>query len=134
MTSVRKELQHWTPSTVGKLSRTKGHAWEREVAGMLRHAGDPSAARNLEEVRYGNSGDIICDRFPLIVQCKTGKRPPIYTGLAEAIEASKGTGKIPMLVAHRDAPKPFTDADNLAVFRLDDIIDLFRELHEIGHW
>ena len=104
------------------------------MAGMLRHAGDPSAQRNLEEVRTGNSGDIICDRFPLIIQCKTGKRPPLYTGLAEAVEASRGTRKMPMLAAHRDAAKPFMGADETATFRLGDVIDLFRELKEIGHW
>ena len=109
-------------------SRRKGAAWERTVAKKLRDIGIP-AERNLEEVRTGNTGDIKLDHdIPLVIQCKTGARPPIYQGLDQAIEAARESAKIPVAVIHRDGTNSAEPAQELAVIRLDHFIEIVEQL------
>jgi hypothetical protein len=72
---------------MGKRSRTKGHAWEREVCEMIRDATKRDAKRVLHETRDGNCGDIDTPHIPLAWQCKVGIRPDIYGAVQEARDA-----------------------------------------------
>ena len=63
---------------MGKLSRTKGHAWERRVARDLTYASGKQYKRNLTEAREGNSGDVLAvsstgDDMPIAAIHRTGR-------------------------------------------------------------
>jgi hypothetical protein len=105
---------------MSKLSRTKGLAFERECAAILNTIPGATAERNLTETRDGNSGDLV-NNLGYAIQCKIGAAPPIWTGLAEAVAASKGA--VPVLMASRNRAKgrPRTD---IVVMRRDDWITL----------
>lgn len=58
-------------------------------------------------------GDVYAPNGLLVVQCKTGKRPPIWQALAEAEEAAHYRGAerpghlcLAIAAIHRDAPSP----------------------------
>lgn len=72
---------------MGKRSRTKGHAWEREVANRLTEATGVECKRCLVETREGNSGDIQSD-LPYAVQCKVGASPNPIGAYLEAMEVA----------------------------------------------
>jgi hypothetical protein len=67
-------------------------------------------------------GDVDTEAMPLIVQCKKGKRPPVWKALDEAEEAAErrtveGKDYIFAIAAvHRDA-KPGQAADRAIVMR-----------------
>lgn len=86
---------------MGKLSRTKGHAFERECAALLRQLPGVEAERNLTETRDGNTGDIV-NNLGLAIQCKVGATPPIWSGLAEAVADGEAKGAVPVLMARRN--------------------------------
>lgn len=87
---------------MGKLSRTKGHNFEREVAALI-NAFNPGARakRVLIETREGNSGDVE-NALGWCVQCKVGAQPPIYDAVREAQEAAR-EDDIPMAFIRRNA-------------------------------
>lgn len=63
---------------MGKLSRTKGHTFERVVARDLREATGHDYQRNLLETRDGNSGDVLRagydgDVIPVAAVHRTGR-------------------------------------------------------------
>ena len=69
--------------------RTKGHAWEREVARDLTAAtGGLPHKRVLVETRDGNSGDVRCPDQPFVYQCKVGARPNVKEAVEEARAAA----------------------------------------------
>jgi len=82
--------------------------------------------RVLVETREGNSGDVRSPSVPLVVQCKVGERPPIYDAVTEAVEASY-RDEVPVAIIKRNADGPRPKVE-LAVFRLEDAIWLFREV------
>ena len=75
--------------SLGARSRRKGHAYERELARRFGDEAGCPAVRNLEEVRSGNSGDLVFTHGdPLCVQAKVGGRPSVWNAVKEAEEAA----------------------------------------------
>lgn len=107
---------------MGKLSRTKGHAFERESAELLRSLPGVTAVRNLTETRDGNTGDLVTS-LPFAIQCKVGAMPPIWSGLAEAIEDAAAKGLTPVLMARRNQKGARARAD-VVVMRTADWLAL----------
>jgi len=115
---------------MGARSRRKGAAWERELAGRFRALGI-YALRNLEEVRSGNSGDLML-RIPLSVQAKVGARPPIYEAVTQAQEAA-GDQDVPVAMIRRNGAGS-RPPDDLAVMPLDSFFEIVGALVEAGIW
>ena len=117
---------------MGALSIRKGKRFEREVAQRFRVAGIP-AERNLEEVRSGNSGDLVFPKdVPLTAQCKVGARPPIYPALREAEEAAP-SGNLPVALVRRNRSRSRAP-DDLAVLRLEAFVETVGLLRASGVW
>jgi hypothetical protein len=116
---------------VGKLSRTKGQVWEREVAERLRSIGI-EAERTLTECRDGNVGDITC-KLPIVFQCKVGGRPDIYGAVAEANEVASPKHYLAVAAIKRNGSR-HRPPDELAVMPLGDLIELINLLKATGIW
>lgn len=60
---------------MGKMQRNKGSAYEREVAAALFDELGLTFTRNLEQVRTGGEGDLVCEDqdFPFLIECKRRK-------------------------------------------------------------
>lgn len=87
---------------MGKLSRTKGHAFEREMATSLNAAVPAAKAKRcLIETQQGNQGDLVTT-LPLSIQCKVGAVPPIYPAIDQAVAAAK-PGDLPVALIRRNA-------------------------------
>jgi hypothetical protein len=116
---------------MGKLSRTKGHSWERTVANRLTEISGRECKRCLIETREGNSGDVHGD-IPLAVQCKVGIRPNPIAALEEAMEVA-GVHEMPVAIIRRNQGNGQKKRD-VAVIPLDDfyyLLDLYLKAHGI---
>lgn len=114
---------------MGKRSRNKGAAWERDVAFRFRESGI-DAERCLTETRDGNVGDLTFPNGePVVVQAKCGARPPIYDAIREAVEAADGTGKYPVAIIKRNGAGQ-RPADEFACIPLDSFFDIVKALRE----
>ena len=82
---------------MGKMQRTKGAVFEREVVHSLRSIGIASD-RNLEQTRDGG-GDI--DLPGYMIECKRRAKIGVYEWLEQAERAAKD-GQIPVVVARAD--------------------------------
>lgn len=109
---------------MSKRSRTKGLAFERECAALLREIPGATAERSLTETRDGNTGDLV-NNLGLAIQCKVGALPPIWTGLEEAIADGEAKGRVPVLMARRNRAGARPKAD-VVVMRTADWLDLLR--------
>jgi hypothetical protein len=107
---------------MGKTSRDKGAAFERQVARDLTLASGVEHKRNLTEVREGNSGDVLAP-LPVSIQCKVGKRPPLYEALAEA-KASAAEGELPVAVIHRNG-NARRSPDRIVILDYEDFLKLY---------
>ncbi len=106
-----------TPQQVGRLSRAKGHQFERDCCKMLTDATGIEHKRVLIETREGNSGDIdsgATGRFQY--QCKVGANPPIYDAVRQA-EMVAGGCELPVALIRRNAA-PGRRRSDLAVMPL----------------
>ena len=113
-------------------SRRKGHDYERELARRFTEEGLP-ALRNLEEVRSGNSGDLVFTHGdPLCVQAKVGGRPSVWNAVKEAEEAA-GPGVHPVAIVKRNGSGS-RPAVELACMPLDDFLELVGLLRAAGVW
>lgn len=102
----------------GKLSRTKGHSFERWVAIALRGV-FPSARRHLEYQDGECHGYDIANTGWYRIQCKRFKKYANPSHIQE-VEADEAFGEVPVLV---------TKADNervLAVLPFEEFLDLLR--------
>jgi len=91
------------------------------------------AKRNLEEVRSGNSGDLVLpDDVSFCVQCKVGKRPPIYRAVREAVEAAEEgeSPEVPVAIIWRDGSGS-RSPDDLAVIPLEASLRLVEALRRV---
>jgi hypothetical protein len=81
---------------MGKKSRTKGVAYEREIAHLFRLLGFEDAKRHLEfQADEADAGRDLDGTFPFAVQCKCwGKTPSI-----SAIEQIKADSQYPLPIA-----------------------------------
>lgn len=88
---------------MGKMSRTKGHAWERRVAEMFRDAGFKDACTT-RMARAGSwafrdDGIDIRGASPFLPQCKRFKD---YAPVSCIEEIVKYDGEIPVLITKKD--------------------------------
>lgn len=113
---------------MSKLSRTKGHAWEREVCRKLSAIGMP-AKRRLTEVREGNEGDVmLAEAFS--IQCKVGGNPSPYRALQEAVDAAS-PGDYSVAIIRRNQRNGNKKLD-MAVLPLDEWLELMGKLKSSG--
>lgn len=93
-----KKIKDDAKSKRGKMSRTKGHGFEREVARMLRENGYPQARRHLE---YQEGAGIDIEGAGVYdIQCKRGRKYASCTVL-EA-EIPKTEGRVQVLITRAD--------------------------------
>jgi hypothetical protein len=97
---------------MSKLSRTKGHSFERSTAIALRHI-FPQAKRQLEYQIDDCLGVDIANAGPFRIQCKK-TRKYVSINTIEEIQCSPELGDVPVLVASADhkpamAVLPFED-------------------------
>lgn len=118
---------------MGKLSRAKGAAWEREVAEKIRSTVGVEAVRNLEECRDGNAGDVKCPALPIAWQCKVGARPDIYGAVEEASAVADPKHHFAVAVVKRNGTR-HRPADELAVLPLAHFLDLLNLLMANRIW
>ena len=70
--------------------RTKGHAFEREIARAHTEITGHPHKRVLSETRDGNSGDVrgkVSLAVEMVTQCKVGKRPNVKLAVEQAMAA-----------------------------------------------
>ena len=110
----------------GSRSHRKGKQWERECARELSAALGVSVQRRLDETREGNAGDLLIPGVPLVVQCKVGKRPPIYKALAQAQEVA-GEEDVPAAMIRRNGSgrRP---SEDFVVLPLEDFLKIAEKI------
>ncbi len=79
---------------MGRKSRDKGAAWEREVARLLTHATGTECRRQLRQYQVGGSD--IDTKLPIAVECKTGYRISIASALEQA-DRNAEFGEVPFV-------------------------------------
>ena len=84
---------------MGKLSRTKGHAFERKIAAALRKF-FPNARRELE-YQIGGLGIDLAETGPFKIQCKKRKTYASVATIGE-VKCDRMLGDIPVLVTAGD--------------------------------
>lgn len=108
--------EHSMEAMMGAMQRRKGAAWEREVANRFKPV-YASAKRGLGQCRdAGEVGDVDIPHF--WPECKAHQKTNPRAALAQAVEASGNTGKIPIAVCKDNGGVPFV------VLSLDDFIAL----------
>ena len=117
---------------MSKLSRRKGHDFEREIARRFSIAGRTKVERELHEVRDGNLGDLRSD-LPLSIQCKVGANPSVWKAVDEAEYAAKGKGLYAIAVVRRNRATGRKKQD-LVCMSLGDFEDILSELRAGGTW
>jgi hypothetical protein len=85
---------------MGKLSRTKGHSFERLIAARLRVV-FPAARRHLEYQDAECYGVDLINTGLYRIQCKRGKKPSPLSALEE-VESDELLGEVPVLVTQGD--------------------------------
>lgn len=104
---------------MGKLSRRKGHAFEREIAADLRARGF-NAKRGLSQARGGGAEEADVVGLPgFHLECKRGKKPNPRAALSQAIEDAK-PGETPVAVVRDDR------SDAFVVLRWEDFIRMLQ--------
>ena len=99
---------------MGKMQRTKGATFEREIVNLLKSKGY-NASRNLEQVRSGG-GDIDLPRW--LIECKRyAKIGRVYEWLEQAITSASGSQK-PIVVARAD------NEEAIVIMRLTDFMEV----------
>ena len=99
---------------MGKMQRTKGAAFERDIVNLLKSNGY-DAARNLEQVRSGG-GDISLPRW--LIECKRyANIGRVYDWLDQAVTAASGIQK-PIVIAKADRK------EEIVIMRLSDFIEV----------
>lgn len=88
---------------MGKLSRTKGHSFERDIANRLKKWIYPDAKRHLEyQASEALSGIDLVNTGKLAIQCKAYKNYPPMSKIEE-VDSSVG---YPTLISKGDRLKP----------------------------
>ena len=84
---------------MGKMQRSKGHGYEREIAKAFREL-YPGCERYLNDVYGGKGIDVIAG--PYKIQCKRGRN---YSPVNKLEEVNYGNGDIPLLATRGDKKK-----------------------------
>lgn len=116
---------------MGKRSRTKGHAWEREVANRYTEATGLKHERVLTETR--ESSHDVEGPLPLVNQCKVGARPNLWTAIEEAAREAEGTGRHAVAILKRNGAGR-RSAVEVAALPLDDWFEIVALLVKMGVW
>lgn len=103
---------------MGKASRDKGKAGEREFANFLKDRGF-MARRGVQHKGGPDSPDIECTDLPVHFEVKRTERLELWKSLNQAIDESPGD-KIPV-VAHRPSRK-----DWIIILKADDFVDILK--------
>lgn len=103
--------------SMGKLSRTKGHNFEREVAGVLRDI-FPEAKRQLEYQEDECKGVDIANTGKYKIQCKCKKK---YVSVNTMKEIQCGKEDVPIVVTKAMREEP------MAILPWKDLINLIRD-------
>jgi hypothetical protein len=103
----------------GRGARTKGAAFERELAKYFTENTELTAKRGIGQTRSGGSEVSDVDMPILHIEAKRHKRCNIKAALRQAIDDANINGKIPVAITRDDR------ADILVTMRLDDWINLF---------
>ncbi len=106
---------------MGKLSRTKGHSFERLVAILLRPIFF-GARRHLEYHERDANGVDLINTGAYKIQCKRGRKYASISAIKE-ITFDELMGEVPILVTKADG-EPI-----LAVLPLDELIHLLKQIH-----
>jgi len=114
-------------SAIGRQSRAKGNAWEREVAQMFRDAGFPEAKRQLNQWRKSGGVDLI-DVGRYVPQCMKSKAPNAFKKFAEAVAECKNPGQIPVALLHKDASAPGEKSVSIAVVPIEWFFQIIRSM------
>lgn len=104
---------------MGKLSRTKGHQFERQVAIAFREI-FPGAKRQLEYQEDECNGIDLVNTGHYRVQCKAYKNYAPLSAIKE-VECDELFGEIPVLVTKGDRERP------LACLPLDEFLRLLKK-------
>ena len=117
---------------MGGLSRSKGIAFEREIARRFSVAGRTKVERELREVQQGNIGDLASD-LPCAFQLKVGANPSVWKAVREAEAAAKGTGRYAIAIVRRNRSNTHPKMD-LACLLLRDFESIMAELRVSQTW
>ena len=107
---------------MGKLQRTRGAAYEREVCDVLTKKFGTKVSRKLGQARDG--GDDI-EVGNLRIECKRRRGIAVYEWLAQVQVAAKDSDKLPVVVARADGKR------SIAILDLDDFLALIPD--EVEH-
>jgi len=110
---------------MSKLSRTKGHSFEREVSIALRLVFS-EARRHLEYQDQEANGIDIVNTGPYKIQCKRGRKYSSLSAIKEVM-ADEMLGDIPVLVTKGDNERI------LVALPLEAFIDLLKEKYKVGN-
>lgn len=91
-------------SRLSKMSRTKGHSFERETAIALRLV-FPAARRHLEYQDCEANGVDLVETGHYRVQCKRGRKYASLSAIKE-VTADELMGEVPVLVTKGDGERP----------------------------
>lgn len=103
---------------MSKLSRTKGHSFERWTAIALRVV-FPQARRQLEYHENDCKGIDLAETGLYKFQCKRGRRHAPVSALKEVM-ADEELGEVPVLVTKGDGERV------LAILPFEELVDLLR--------
>jgi hypothetical protein len=107
----------------GRGSRRKGIDFEREMVNTFAEVFGAESVRRGFQYRDGAEAPDVCTPM-FAVECKRGARTNPRAALAQIVKANEGKGFIPVAVCRDDRAEPF------AVLRLDDLLELAREIWE----
>lgn len=115
----------------GRNNRRKGHGFEREVARMLRALGIP-ARRTIQSRGGGKEGADVDTAGPFHLECKTGRQPNLWAAFRQARRDCEDTGRVPVVLAHREAELPGQRAEEVMVLPLSEGLRLLAE--DLKRW
>ena len=115
---------------MGKTSRTKGRAYEQEIARLIRDKIDGTAKRHLEfQYQEAEEGRDIDTTLPFAIQCKHWKSTPSISAIDE-IKTSEDY-PLRMCILKRSNSKGVKGIE-VAVVDLDIMISMLQQLHWHG--
>lgn len=101
---------------MGKMQRTKGATYEREIVHTISSALGVELKRNLDQVRDGG-GDILLDHY--VIECKRRASLSLYAWLDQATESCV-PNQIPIVAARGD------QRESVVIMRLNDFLEVLK--------
>jgi hypothetical protein len=106
-------------SARGRNNRRKGHGFERTVAATLRALGI-EARRTIQSRSGGKEGADVAIAGPYFLECKTGRQPNLWQAMRQARRDCEDTGRVPVVLAHREAELPGHRAEEVLVMPMSE--------------